>query len=147
MQWMKLLAPCALLVCLAALGCGDGKKSVKVKVLMDGAPASGVSLVLFKGAAAGDGAVTGADGTAVLTALPGEYKVTASKKPVSAPMDPKEAFKKMAPKKGGMGKAIVDKSSEKAEELADDFTKQDKTPLSLTIPAAKEPVEFTVKGK
>ena len=133
--------------CLVALGCGDGKKTVKVKVTKDGSPAEGVALVIFSGGAASEGGVTGSDGTVSITALPGEYKVTASKKPVGQPMSPKDMFTKMGPKKGAMNKAIPDKSSEKAEELADEFTKQEKTPLSLKIPADKEPVELSVKGK
>jgi len=148
MKWVQWATGAVLMAgCLVALGCGDGKKTVRVKVLKDGAPAPGVALVLYSGAAAADGGVTGTDGIASITVMPGDYKVTASKKNVGeAMMDPKAMFK-MGPKKGGMNKAIPDKSSEKAEELADEFTKVDKTPLSLKVPADKDPVEFTVKGK
>ena len=147
MKWVQWTTAMAFVVgCMVALGCGDGKKTVRVKVLKDGAPAPGVALVLYSGAAAADGGVTGPDGIASISVLPGDYKVTASKKNTGeAMMDPKAMFTKM--KKGGMNKAIPDKSAEKAEELADEFTKQDKTPLSLKVPADKDPVEFTVKGK
>ncbi len=131
-------------ISMVAAGCGDGKKTVKVKVLKDGAPASGVSLVLFSGAAASEGGFTGPDGIATITALPGDYKVTASKKNAGEPMSPKDMFKNV--KKGAMGK-LVTETGEKSEELADEFTKADKTPLSLKIPADKDPVELTVKGK
>ena len=144
-KWIS--APLMVAGCLVALGCGDGKTTVKVKVLKDGAPAPGVALVLYAGAAASEGGVTGPDGIATITALPGDYKVTASKKPTAEPMDPKAMFTKMAPKKGAMNKAVADTSQAKAEELADEFTKQDKTPLSLKIPPAQNPVELTVKGK
>ena len=142
------LAGTALAASLLVLGCGgDAKKTVRVKVQKDGAGLSGVALVLFaNGAQAGDG-LTGADGIATIKAPPGDYKVTASKKPVGQTMSPKDMFTKMAPKKGAMNKAVADKSSEKAEELADEFTKPEKTPLSLKIPADKEPVELSVKGK
>lgn len=135
--------------CLAGLflvGCGDGKKSVQVKVLKDGAPVGGVAVVLYTQAGGSvGGSVTNAEGSVTLTAMPGEYKVTASKKEAGPPQDPKGMFKMV--KKGPMGKMVTDTTQLKGEELALEFTQLDKTPLRLKVPADKEPVELTVLGK
>ena len=146
------LAGTALAASLLVLGCGgDGKKTVRVKVQKDGAGLSGVALVLFaNGAQAGDG-LTGADGIATIKAPPGDYKVTASKKPKLSEngiIDPKDMMKMTGGPKGPgpMGMPKLPKE-DKGEELADEFTKVDKTPLTLKIPADKDPAELTVKGK
>lgn len=147
-----LLAGTALAASLFVLGCsGDPKKTVRVKVQKDGAGVSGVALVLFaNGAQAGDG-LTGDDGIATIKAPPGDYKVTASKKPKLSEngiIDPKDMMKMTGGPKGPgpMGMPKLPKE-DKGEELADEFTKVDKTPLTLKIPADKDPAELTVKGK
>lgn len=135
--------------CLAGMlvaGCGDGKKSVKVRVLKDGAPLGGVAVILYTQAGGSvGGSVTDGEGNVTVTALPGEYKVTASKKDFGPPQDPKGMFKMV--KKGPMGKMVTDPAQLKGEELAAEFTQVDKTTLRLKIPADKEPVELTVQGK
>ena len=142
------LAGFFLVMLLLVAGCGDGRKTVNIIVLKDSVPLPGVELVFFADEAQFASGFTDADGMTTILALPGEYKVTASRrgKLSETIIDPKDAPKMMmAASKEPKDKAAAPKKA-KIEGLAEEYGKLDMTPLSLMVPATSNPVELSVKG-
>lgn len=130
---------------MAVVGCGgDGKVSVKVKVVKDGKGVDGAAVVFHSGTLAPCAGVTDANGEATVGAPPGEFKVTVSKMPVVEGNDPKASMdmmkKMMTAGKGGPGKGGPAKDL-----MPEEYTKVDTTKLSVKVPAATQPVILEIK--
>jgi len=117
------------LLLLVAIGCG-GRVGVEGKVTLEGKPLE-KAMVVFRPEAGGQeaGDVTGADGSFHIKGaqadglVPGQYKVTVSKKeypPGMTPPGPKEMSSKL--------------SAKMIEVLHKNYTMQDKTPLRVLVP-------------
>jgi hypothetical protein len=118
------------LLFLLAMGCGDRRVGVEGKVTLDGKPLS-KAMVVFRPEAGGQesGDVTDDDGSFRVKGaqadglVPGQYKVTVSKKeypPGMTPPGPKEMSFKL--------------SAKMIEVLHKNYTMQDKTPLRVLVP-------------
>ena len=146
MNRISMLAGCILAgLMLAIVGCGgDGKVSVKVKIVKDGKGVDGAAVVFQSGTPTPCSGVTDANGEATIAAPAGEYKVTVSKTEVVAVNDPKASMdmmkKMMTAGKGGPGKGGPAKDL-----MPEEYTKLDTTKLSIKVPAATQPVIFEIK--
>lgn len=129
----------------AVVGCGDGKVNVQVKVTKDGAPLDGAAVVLQAGTTSCTG-VTDAGGLATISAPPGDYKAIVTKtETMGDNVDAKgsmDMMKKMMT--GNKGAKAPPKTGPKSL-VPEQFTQLDKTPLSVKVPAASQPVLLEIK--
>lgn len=130
----------------AAVGCGDGKVSVQVKVTKDGAALAGAAVTFQAGTTTPWSGVTDAGGLATIAAPPGDYKVTVSKTETAGEgVDAKGSMdmmkKMMMGNKGAKGAAKAAAKSLVPEQ----YTQLDKTPFSVKVPPASSPVVLDIK--
>ena len=139
MNRISMLAGCILAgLMLAIVGCGgDGKVSVKVKIVKDGKGVDGAAVVFQSGTTTPCTGVTDANGEATIAAPAGEYKVTVSKTAVVEGNDP-EARMNMMKKMMSSGKGGP------TDLMPEEYTKLDTTKLSIKVPAATQPVIFEI---